>query len=571
MPSITFWTRLEPRTREGTMARSLQAQVRDPLWMLARQWQVGEFQGDDAGSPVQATYRVESVNLTSYQPGLGAGNAVPLDEGVPLETHVEREAVMLGLRGAVQLGLRFEALMEDAGFSSLVPGFRRSYPIASLPPTGELPDLPTRQFRLVVAGRVTDGNLLYMAAKAALAGQPATPPLPIPPGNQANVLKVLQDFVSFRESLYSEPAHDSAWKPEQLEYQFSVGSQNPYGDIALAAPEFRGGHLDWYSFALSNTPVGAGNPTTVQVQDRAILPNHVTFRGEPTHSWWKFEDGNTDYGQLDTEHVDLAKMLVMEFTLVYGNDWFELPIQLPVGSLSKVTLLLVTDTFGERTLIRPTLEQAPPGEQPWSMFTISGGQARSDYLFVPPVLETDTTMDGPVLEDVLFLRDEMAAMGWAIERAVQGPLDVAVDGYESYIQRLVDQSPPSPPMGAPDGPKIYYLLGTTVPDNWFPLVLIKTPNQAYYFRRGLIERPGLGNVLPRALVLEPGSPLFVADQVVPPAGADVTRSFRRIRWSDGSTPVWVARRKQPGRGPGWSGLAFDLITPMGQLSPQIKP
>src|SRR6266571_2020559 len=109
MSSITFWTRLEPRTREGTMARSLQAQVRDPLWMLARQWQVGEFQGDDAGSPVQTTYRVESVKLTSYQPSLGAGSAVPLDEGLPLETHVKREAVMLGLRGSVQLGLRFEA------------------------------------------------------------------------------------------------------------------------------------------------------------------------------------------------------------------------------------------------------------------------------------------------------------------------------------------------------------------------------------------------------------------------------------------------------------------------------
>lgn len=261
------------------MARSLQAQVRDPLWMLARQWQMGEFQGDDAASPVQATYRVESVNLTSYQPGLGTGNAVPLDEGVPLETHVEREAVTLGLRGAVQLGLRFETLMEEAGFSSLVPAFRRSYPIASLPPAGELPDLPSRQFRLVAADRMTDGNLLYTAAKAALTGQPITPPLPIPPGNQTDVMKVLQDFVNFRESLYSEPAHDSAWKSEQLEYQFSVGSQNPGGDLALAAPEFRGGHLDWYSFALSTTPVDAGNPTTVQVVSAGENPTLPHFWG----------------------------------------------------------------------------------------------------------------------------------------------------------------------------------------------------------------------------------------------------------------------------------------------------
>lgn len=571
MPSITFWTRLEPRTREGTMERSLRAQIRDPLWMLARQWQVGEFRGDDAGSPIQATYRVESVSLTSYQPGLGVGQVVPLDESLPLEAHVEREAVTLGLRGSVQLGLRFEALMDATGFSSLIPAFRTAYPIPNLPPGDELPDAPSRQFRLVVAGRVTDGNLLYAAAKAAITGQPVSPPLPIPSGDQPGVLKVLQDFVAFRDSLYSEPVHDLAWVPQQLEYQFSVGSQSSSGNTALVAPEFRGGHLDWYSFAVSSTPVNAGNPTTVQVQDRAIIPNHVTFRGEPKHSWWKFEDGNTDYGQLDTEHVDLAKMLVMEFALVYGNDWFELPLQLPVGSLSKVTLLLVTDTFGERTLIRPTLEQTPSGQQPWSMFTISGDQTRSDYLFLPPTLEIDTTMDGPVLEDILLLRDEMAAMAWAVERTLQGPLDVAVDGYESYILRLTDQPPPGPPTAAPDGPKIYYLLGTTVPDNWIPLVLIKTPNQAYYFRRGVIERPGLDNVLPRALVLEPGSPFFVADQVVPPAGAEVKRRFRRNRWSDGSTFVWMAREKQPGRGPGWSGLAFDVIVPMGQLPPQVSP
>ena len=30
------------------------AEVRDALWMLTRQWQMGEFEGDDAGSPIEA-------------------------------------------------------------------------------------------------------------------------------------------------------------------------------------------------------------------------------------------------------------------------------------------------------------------------------------------------------------------------------------------------------------------------------------------------------------------------------------------------------------------------------------
>ncbi len=69
IPSITTWTRLEPHPREGSMQRSLQAQIRDPLWMLARQWQVGEFLGDDGGSPVQATLGVEQRSITTYRPG----------------------------------------------------------------------------------------------------------------------------------------------------------------------------------------------------------------------------------------------------------------------------------------------------------------------------------------------------------------------------------------------------------------------------------------------------------------------------------------------------------------------
>jgi len=69
MPSITSWMRLEPRSRNAEMNTSLQARVYDPLWLLARQWQFGEFQGEDNGSPVMARSRVESARLTRYHSG----------------------------------------------------------------------------------------------------------------------------------------------------------------------------------------------------------------------------------------------------------------------------------------------------------------------------------------------------------------------------------------------------------------------------------------------------------------------------------------------------------------------
>src|SRR5262249_38284792 len=74
MPSITTWTRLEPRSRSAEMNTSLQARIYDPLWMLARQWQLGEFQGEDNGPPVIARWRAEAARLTRYYAGAIASN-----------------------------------------------------------------------------------------------------------------------------------------------------------------------------------------------------------------------------------------------------------------------------------------------------------------------------------------------------------------------------------------------------------------------------------------------------------------------------------------------------------------
>jgi hypothetical protein len=43
------WTRLEPQSRGRNPSPGLEARMHDPLWLLARQWQFGEFHGEDAG------------------------------------------------------------------------------------------------------------------------------------------------------------------------------------------------------------------------------------------------------------------------------------------------------------------------------------------------------------------------------------------------------------------------------------------------------------------------------------------------------------------------------------------
>src|ERR1700744_1095972 len=106
--------RLEPLPGDASMARSLQAQVRDPAWTLARQWQVGEFLGADAGSPVQATLAGRLQTMTTYCPGGDPSATIPLDQALPVETHVEREIIELKLRGSVQLGFYFESLVTQS-------------------------------------------------------------------------------------------------------------------------------------------------------------------------------------------------------------------------------------------------------------------------------------------------------------------------------------------------------------------------------------------------------------------------------------------------------------------------
>src|SRR5262245_66256589 len=68
-PEPPGWTRLEPQSRSGDPTPGLEARVHDPLWLLARQWQFGEFQGEDAGTPLTAHVETLAARVTAWQPG----------------------------------------------------------------------------------------------------------------------------------------------------------------------------------------------------------------------------------------------------------------------------------------------------------------------------------------------------------------------------------------------------------------------------------------------------------------------------------------------------------------------
>ena len=65
----TRWARLEPAARDPELAPGLEARVYDPLWLLGRQWQFGEFAGSDGGSAILAQVTVSVAPLSKLRPG----------------------------------------------------------------------------------------------------------------------------------------------------------------------------------------------------------------------------------------------------------------------------------------------------------------------------------------------------------------------------------------------------------------------------------------------------------------------------------------------------------------------
>ena len=57
--------------------------------------------------------------------------------------------------------------------------------------------------------------------------------------------------------------------------------------------------------------------------------------------------------------------------------------------------------------------------------------------------------EGAAVEEVQFLRDDMAAMAWAVENQLQGDLDAPVDGHEAYLRWLQLNPAPAPPTQTP--------------------------------------------------------------------------------------------------------------------------
>ncbi len=571
MPSITYWSRLEPRARTANLAEGLAARVRDPMWFLARQWQLGEFNGEDAGSPAHLEIEARFGRLANWSAGEGGARALPT--GAPLEAvALAEEFDDRDVSLALELGGVFERALIAAGRPDLIDAFRGAYSLSENDDRVAADDARGQQLLQFAAGRSTHGVDLLAAADIAAPGLPPRPAIASPSPEEDAVraaLAVMRAWV--RDTLGPIGRGDSpAWVPERLEYDLQVAGAEPDGAaVSFRVQPTHSGRADWHAFdveARGESDGGAGAPgDTVK---RSVLPTSVTFRGMPNARWWAFESGVLNIDAIRPDTRELAKLLVLDFMLIQSNDWYLAPLDQPLGTLGRIESLVVHDVFGQQFRVEPADQNAPSGAERWTLFkpTVMGSTDIVDFLLVPPG-GGEVIQSSEVLEEAYFIRDEMANLVWGVEHVV-----VDGSGVPASAQELSAGAGPPPPVGPPAGPvgddvaPLHYRIQTEVPGHWTPFVpvALNPTGRDVQLERGTLiaSTPAPGTEgWPRGRILQPtgaGAAHTLLEQTVSRTGVRVSRALSRTRWTGGETIVWVARRKTRSEQTAESGLAHDL-------------
>lgn len=619
------WNRLESRPRKYDFDRVLKSEIHDPLWFLTRQWQFGEFKGEDTGSPVFAKVLMETTEMVKYQGLQGAVENFP--NAIPLETQVEQQPFQLGFKERIQIGnhwwklLRIYGAQYNQNRAASDPAFEElayqtelltAYPlrVPELDETSSETTLQSAQllsnYRLmnvlrVAAGKSPDGVLLYQAIQDNQTAFILN--LRREKAHQTLIQETVNDFLAWFAGQFPEiPPLGGAWNANQLEYQFKCALPEATGkNTVVAANEYYNGRLDWFAFDVESLANRSGpistsdkDTKTQAITEKVIsfIPSPAAFGGMPSNRFWEFEDGQVDLGNINADTTDISKIVVVEYATMYGNNWYLIPYPIDAGTLSTVKGIVVTDVFGQKTFIEAAIQGESDDWYSWGMFNLTSWDAeRSQALaadtriLIPPALPK--IQESESVEEVIFLRDEMSNLVWAVENKINNLLGMGMDGHKAaselltYLQSLNETTP----IDLAENAVLKYLLGNTVPENWIPFMAIHLSgqNRAVQLQRASMPRQLNGAnmpVRPRNQLLrygfedQPGSALapyinpssneqqqayFIHEEEIPRAGIIVKGTFQRSRWYGGKIVQWYGYKKQFGKGEGGSGLVFDRV------------
>lgn len=595
LPSLQVWNRLEPRPRRHNFDRALRAEVRDALWMITRQWQFGELNAEDTGTAVFSRVEMETSQLTRFSKNKTIG-AKAYNPDVPMESEVEKRPVNPDLMLRLDTGRQFLRMLAAAtapatyatqsGELKAAPALQftvPAVPAAADAPLFSNPEL--LQATLAVSANALDGYALYEFLK--ISGNTVSAFLSAA-SISADAVGVA--FVQWFERVYTQPvaANDTSWNESHLEYQFGCAApKNAGAYTVLTANEYYQGHLDWYSFDIekqttkydpSLTTV-APDTSKIKREQFTVFPSSVVFGGMPAPRYWEMEDRQINFGSITATTTDTARLLLAEFGLIYGNDWSLLPYTVPVGSICEVKNIVVTDVFGQKTIVAAAGAGSNDDWTRWAMYTLhqnGPGASKADTrLFIPPVV--DKLQESEPVESITMARDEMANMVWGVENTISDGISSSEKGFEAaqrykaYLESLFPATVTPP--AVTNTAAIKYNIQSAVPDNWIPFVPVRLGStinsRAIQLQRAAMPRV-MGalteRIRPRTQLLSPGlsgitwNPYYIFEEEVPRSGAVVSTSWQRARWNNGKVVLWLGNRKLNGRGEGNSGLKFDYLT-----------
>lgn len=545
--------KLAPTSTAATDAdrlTSLSAPTRDPLWMLARQWQTGGFIADDAGSPV----KVQLSTVTGSLSMNGAAVTGPLQPLVEAEAPADPHSSDTGerVRVASELFRRLtDAALPAGTAAALRTAWSAAYPMTALN-AGATP--------AVLARRTPDVDALATALGASLQPDgsgifPTLPGMPQSAPIAATVQQVVRDWYAWLRRRTAGASGDPTpphWDGQQLAYTATAQSVVPTGTVTLTADGYDGTGLDWFSFdrsTLPSAPPASGAPVSVRATP-------VAYPGMPQPGYWTMEDGDVHLNPRPDS--DPGQQLLALFAHSYANDWFVIPVTVPDG-ICLIADLQVTDTFGKTVHVPASAAVDGPGSR-WNLWELSSpGTATSDgamgLRLFPPVAAPP--LEGPALEDVLVVRDEMADLSWVVELTTRDGDGTTVDRYRRWLARKPAQDPSFDP--ARKGDARWYRLGTTLPDFWYPLVPVDGSPPAVLAladvppgAKDVSDAEVQGRLVPHA------GQTKLADQIVTRAGIRVTRADRLVYSGAGRT-VWRARASGFDVAESSSGLRFDIL------------
>ncbi len=603
--ALQFKSRIEGRTRDADPTEAMRLRVHDPLWMLARQWQMGEFRGNNTGTAMSVRCIVRYEDCSSD----------------PIEPVTEQINPRIDFLAKIESAVHFLDLMRSSGLNvkEHLPGLIQSFPIDwnALDDSLVLPDAVTSQqehllnrhlqnYARAYRGKIFDGEALYnhlVQGQSFLKGD----------SEEAET-----KFKAWFQKKYKPVSSDSqSWQEADLCYtvETNVAGKQFTGD------RYQGGRLSWYTFDYNdNQSAGQSQTSSSKSEQVLCLPTPASFAAAPNKRLWQMEDRKVFMGN-SVEEPSEANSVVMRFATMYSNDWMLFPLKTEIGQYITIERIDVIDSFGQRHTMSGDCragnkEQLGEYEEQWQVFVNStvGDAKRTAINGLYYAQQLAATIEGKPVEEIKILRDEIANMVWGVESIVSdgcgGTLDANL--YATQLETIVNErnkagepvrEPDTIVFGQDSAPevekaasnqapraKFSYSLQSSVPFNWIPFIPQRlatedTKNSPFFMGgREIILRRGkmpcyifngnkfdLHAVRPKSSIMRPvvtrdkngnvlkEEPMVIHEEAVQATGIRLTKNYQRARWIGGKTYQWLGVNKRQSRTEASSGLVFDKL------------